>query len=324
MRARVSLKGPRIVAIGGGTGLSTLLRGLKAYSENITAVVTVSDDGGSSGTLRRELGVLPPGDIRSCLVALSEEETLLSKLFQYRFSSKGSLAGHSFGNLFLTAMTDIAGGFDRAVVSASDVLAVRGRVLPVTLRSVTLTATLKNGKTVRGESAISRSDSRIAKLHINPSLPPACPEVIRAIAAADCIVLGPGSLYTSIISNLLVDGVAKALKASKAPKIYVANIMTQPGETSGYSLNDHLEAIEAHGGRGLFNLVLSNRGRIPPGILKKYAKDGACPVTADERTRTITKVICSDIFSGESYARHDSAKLARAIMRAVKGRFHAC
>jgi uncharacterized cofD-like protein len=317
-------KGPRIVAIGGGTGLSTLLRGLKVYSENITAVVTVTDDGGSSGTLRRELGVPPPGDIRSCLVALSQEETLLSRLFQYRFSSSGSLAGHSFGNLFLTAMTDIAGGFDKAVASASSVLAVRGRVLPVTLRSVTLTATLENGKTVKGESAISRSNSRIDRLHIKPTLPPACPEVIKAIALADCIVLGPGSLYTSIISNLLVDGVGKALKSSKAPKIYVANIMTQPGETSGYTLNDHLKAIECHGGEGLFNLVLSNRGKIPQGIVKKYAKDGAWPVTADDETRKITKVICSDVFSGESYARHDSDKLARAIMRVVNGRVNIC
>jgi uncharacterized cofD-like protein len=309
--------GPRIVAIGGGTGLSTLLRGIKVYTENITAVVTVTDDGGSSGKLRKELGVPPPGDIRNCLVALSQEETLLSKLFQYRFSAKGSLAGHSFGNLFLTAMTDIAGGFDRAVVSASDVLAVRGRVLPVTLRSVTLTAVLENGKIVCGESAISRSKSRIARLRINPARPPACPEVLGAIRKADCIILGPGSLYTSIISNLLVGGIAKAIKASNAPKIYIANIMTQPGETSGYSLNSHLAAIEAHAGKGLFSIVLANSGAIPARILKKYAKDGASPVTADDRSRKLTKVISSDIFSGESYARHDSAKLAKAIIKAV-------
>ncbi|MCL2144938.1 MAG: YvcK family protein, partial [Endomicrobia bacterium] len=205
----------KIAAIGGGTGLSTLLRGLKKYCGNITAIVNVADDGGSSGILRSELGVLPPGDIRNCLVALSEEESLMSRLFQYRFPSKGSLAGHSFGNLFLTAMSAISGGFDNAISKSGEVLAIRGRVLPVTLLSVTLEAELESGKKIRGESSVSAAEERIKKIALTPFAPQAAPEVLDVLKKADIIIFGPGSLYTSIIVNLLVDGVVDSVKNSK-------------------------------------------------------------------------------------------------------------
>ncbi|MCL1972772.1 MAG: YvcK family protein [Endomicrobia bacterium] len=304
-----------IVALGGGTGLSTLLRGIKKRFSNITAIVNVADDGGSSGILRNELGVLPPGDIRNCLVALSEEESLMSRLFQYRFPSKGSLSGHSFGNLFLTAMSAISGGFDNAIAKSGEVLAIRGRVLPVTLSSITLEAELENGKNIRGESSVSKANERIKKINLAPFAPPAAPEVLEALKKADVMIFGPGSLYTSIIVNLLVDGVVDAVKNSKAYKIYVCNIMTQPGETKDYKLSDHIKAIEEHSYCGIIDCILANKGKIPKNVLKRYKRYDSYQVEAD---KVKTKTVKSSLFSDEIYARHDSDKLAKAIMRVCR------
>ena len=309
--------GPKIVAFGGGTGLSTLLRGIKKYTSNVTAVVTVTDDGGSSGALRRELGVLPPGDIRNCLVALSEKENLMARLFQYRFPRAGSLSGHSFGNLFLTAMSAISGGFDTGIERAGEVLAIRGKVLPVTLRLVILKAELLNGKIIEGESNIARSRTAIKHLSIYPSSPPAGPSVIDAINNADAVIYGPGSLYTSIIANLLVKGIAGALGKVKAPRIYISNIMTQPGETTGYTLSAHMAAIRRHTGKDLIDYALVNSGRIPPLLLKKYARKRSFPVTVDLVSSQDIKIIKGDIVSRQEYARHDSDKLAAMIMKVV-------
>lgn len=310
--------GPKIVAFGGGTGLSTLLRGVKKRTSNVTAVVTVTDDGGSSGALRRELGVLPPGDIRNCLVSLSEKENLMARLFQYRFPKTGSLSGHSFGNIFLTAMSAISGGFDTGIEKSGEVLAIRGRVLPVTLRSVFLKAELANGKTVKGECNMAKIKSRIKRLAIYPSPPPAGPSVLEAIAEADAILYGPGSLYTSIISNLLVRGIAGALRKNKAPKLYVSNIMTQPGETTGYNLSAHIDAVVSHVGEGLIDSVIVNSGAIPRNLLAKYAAKGQYPVEIDMKSTKKLKVIKADVVYHQEYARHDSEKLADVIMKAIK------
>lgn len=307
----------KIVALGGGTGLSTLLRGLKKYNAAITAIVSVADDGGSSGKLRNELGVLPPGDIRNCLVALSEEESLMSRLFQYRFPSKGSLSGHSFGNLFLTAMSAISGGFDNAIANCGEVLAIRGKVLPATLASVTLQAELEDGSKVSGESTVSKAESRISKIELMPPCPPAAPYVLDAIKNADAIIFGPGSLYTSIIVNLLVDGISDAVKASKAYKVYVCNIMTQPGETSGYALSDHIKAIEKHSYKGIIDCILINNAVVPESLAKRYEMSGAHQVENDYTgIRTVRRGLCSD----EIYARHDSAKLAKALINILETR----
>jgi uncharacterized cofD-like protein len=308
---------PRIVVLGGGTGLSTLLRGLKNYTPYLTAIVTVTDDGGSSGKLRRELGVLPPGDIRNCLVALSEEENLMTRLFQYRFPARGSLSKHSFGNLFLTAMSALTGGFDVGVAHAGRVLAIRGQVLPATLSSVTLQAKLVDGRTVKGETNIGRCDSQIEELQICPFPPPAGPQVLEAISAADGIVIGPGSLYTSVIANLLIKGIVPALRKAKAPKIYICNIMTQPRETIGYSFSDHLAAIEKHAGKGLLDYMVVNNGSMPRKVLRRYAQQGSFPVAIDRRTFPSMSVVRADLVSPSEFARHDSAKLAKAVMRVL-------
>ncbi|MCL2390622.1 MAG: YvcK family protein [Endomicrobia bacterium] len=305
----------KIAAIGGGSGLSTLLRGLKKYSGNITAIVNVADDGGSSGKLRDELGVLPPGDIRNCLVALSEEESLMSRLFQYRFPSKGSLSGHSFGNLFLTAMSAISGSFDNAIANSGEVLAIRGKVLPVTLSSVVMEALLVSGKKVFGESNIGKVKDKIKKVAVNPALPPAAPQVLETLKNSDVIILGPGSLYTSIVVNLLVDGVADAVKSSKAYKIYVCNIMTQPGETKDYKLSDHVRAIEEHSYQGIIDCVLANNGGVPDKLAKRYRKYGAKQVEID---KTDVKTVKSKLFSNALYARHDSDKLAEILINIIK------
>ncbi|MCL2485638.1 MAG: YvcK family protein [Endomicrobia bacterium] len=305
----------KIAAIGGGTGLSTLLRGLKKYSGNITAIVNVADDGGSSGKLRDELGVLPPGDIRNCLVALSEEESMMSRLFQYRFPAKGTLSGHSFGNLFLTAMSSISGSFDSAIANSGEVLAIRGKVLPVTLSSVVLEADLENGKKISGESNIGKVKERIKTITLNPAFPPAAPQVLETLKNADVIILGPGSLYTSIIVNLLVGGVADALKSSKAYKIYVCNIMTQPGETKDYTLSDHVRAIEEHTYKGVIDCILASSGEVPENLVKRYRKYGADQVKIN---KTGVKTIKSKLFSDEKYARHDSDKLAKTLIKIIK------
>ena len=250
-------KGPKIVAIGGGTGLSTLLRGIKVYSANITAIVTVADDGGSSGRLRREQGMLPPGDIRNCLAALADEEKLLTELFQYRFHTGEGLSGHSFGNLFLSAMNNITGDLEQAIAASSKVLAVRGRVLPATLTDVNLWAEMEDGRIIAGESQISEAGGKIIHIGCRPENPPALPAVLSAIEDADLILMGPGSLYTSIIPNLLVPEIREALARVNVPRLYICNIMTQPGETDGYTVSDHIDAIDAVSEMPLFDAVLA-------------------------------------------------------------------
>lgn len=310
----------KIVAVGGGTGLSTLLRGLKHYDVDITAVVTVSDDGGSSGRLRNELGVLPPGDIRNCLVSLSEEESLMTKLFQYRFPKKGALSNHSFGNLFLTALSSVSGGFDKAVANASDVLAINGKVLPVSLDNVKLTATLVNGKKVQGESKISKSKSAISQVEIYPKNAKVSKDVIDSIINADCVVLGPGSLYTSVIVNLLFDGFTTALKKTNAVKIYICNIMTQVGETTDFNLTDHIKALEKHSYEGMIDIVLVNNGEISVPIVRRYAKKCSVPVYIDKKRYNNIKILRKNFVSKTQYAHHDFTKLAETIFQLVRAK----
>lgn len=276
--------GPRIVAIGGGTGLSTLLRGLKLYTKNLTAIVTVADDGGGSGQLRQELGMLPPGDIRNCLEALANAEPLMTQLMHYRFT-EGTLAGQSFGNLCLAALNGIMPSFDRAVESLSQVLAITGRVLPVTNANVQLEATFENGVSVTGESQIFRckreQGCRIRQVRLLPERPQALPAAVEALEQAEVIVLAPGSLYTSIIPNLLVEGIVEAIERSRALKVYVCNVMTQAGETEGYTASDHIRALFKHSRPGLFDLCLVNATPIPPVVVQRYAREGAEPLFCD-------------------------------------------
>lgn len=308
----------RVVAIGGGTGLPTLLRGLKHYTSEITAVVTVTDDGGSSGRLRGELGIPPPGDIRNCLVALAGAEPLMERLFQYRFD-KGSLKGHSFGNLFIGALTEMLGDFEAAVRAASAVLRVHGYVLPSTTDNVQLGAVMTDGTIVMGETAITRSGKRIKRVFLRPEDCKPIPAVIHALRQAELIVLGPGSFYTSIIPNLLVDGVADAIRDSRAEVVTILNIMTQPGETDGYTAHDHLQAIADHLGAGLVKHVLVNSGPIDAARLERYAAQGAYPVVID-RERVIAsgvRIIEDDIVSRGELIRHDPDRLARALIEGM-------
>lgn len=313
-------RGTKIVAIGGGTGLSTLLRGLKDFSANITAVVTVADDGGSSGRLRREMGVLPPGDIRNCIAALADEEKLLTELFQYRFTAGEGLEGHSFGNLFLTAMSDVVGDLEGAVSASSKVLAIRGKVLPATLSDVSLWAKFADGKIVEGESNIPEVGGKIVEFGCNPPNPPALPAVIKAIEQAEYIILGPGSLYTSIIPNLLVSEIREAIAQSSVPRIYVCNIMTQPGETDGYTVADHIKAIDQVCGGKIFDAVLV-QGRSPSAqALRKYADEGSHPVYLDreEVSGLGRRIVPANVMNENlenSYVRHDSKLLAKALFR---------
>lgn len=316
--ARHSLKrGPKVVVIGGGTGLSVLLRGLKEYTSNLTAIVTVADDGGSSGRLRGDLGILPPGDIRNCLVALADKEPLMEELLQYRFST-GELAGHSMGNLLLAALTDTTGGFDQAVRSLSKVLAVRGQVLPATLSDVTLCAELADGRFVHGESKISNTRGRIKRVFLKPPRCLPLAEALAAIKEADAVVLGPGSLYTSIIPNLLVKGIPEALAKTSAIKIYVCNVMTQPGETGGYTASSHLGAIIAHAGKFLDYVVL-NTGQVPSRLRARYRQEGAEPVTADlaELEKLGIEAVCEDLVYRTEVVRHHPDKLARTILSLI-------
>ena len=281
-RRRKLNKGPKIVAIGGGTGLSTLLKGIKKLSNNITAVVTVGDDGGSSGRLREELGVLPPGDIRNCIAALADAEDLVTKLFQYRFKSGKGIEGHSFGNLFLTALCSITGDMLRAVKESSKVLSIRGRVLPSTLDDMRLVAKMDTGEIVKGESNIPEAEGKIVELCCEPADCKTLPEIILAIQEADLIIMGPGSLYTSVIPNLLIKDISKAISQSKAKKIYVCNVMTQPGETDGYSVSDHLYAIKKHAKEdNLIDAVLVN-DNFPENALDKYKDANQEPVEIDD------------------------------------------
>lgn len=283
---------------------------------DIVAVVTVTDDGGSSGRLRREYSVLPPGDIRNCLVGLSEDEALLARLFQYRFPVGRGLAGHSFGNLFLTALSNVTGDFPEAVRVTGQVLAIRGRIFPSTTANVTLEAALEGGQVVRGETKISKSRRRIQRVRLVPKTARPLPEVLRAIREADLILMGPGSLYTSIIPNLLVRGVADAIKRSKAKRVYIANLMTQPGETDGYSLADHIRAIYAHSHEGLFDCVIVNQTPMSRKLLRRYRGQGAAPVelSAAELRRMKLPSVAGNILLQDGVVRHDHKRLAELIL----------
>ena len=311
-------QGHSIVVIGGGTGLSTLLRGLKVYTSNIVAIVTVTDDGGSSGVLRRELGMSPPGDIRNCLVALADAEPLMTELFQYRFDAGGKgLEGHSFGNLLIAAMSNITGDFEQAVKETSKVLAIRGRVLPSTATAVTLQAEMEDGTLVEGETSIAEAPQAIKTIHLHPSNVQPLDEAIQAISLADVIVIGPGSVYTSIIPNLLVPGIAEAIRESQAAKMYVCNVMTQRGESDNYTASDHVKALLRHAEGRLFQYVLVNRQAPSAGLLVKYRSEGSDLVHPDvEKIRELGfRPVLGDFMSATTVVRHDSEKLAEAVMR---------
>ncbi len=319
LKARRS-RGPRIVAIGGGTGLPALLSGLKAHSDNLTAVVTVADDGGSSGRLRQDLNILPPGDLRNCLVALAETEPLMARLFQHRFKSRGGLAGHSFGNLFIAALTEVTGDFGEAVRASSKVLAISGQVLPVTFDDVRLSAVLSGGRKVQGESRISAAGGSIERLLLEPADARPNPEVLQAIAKADAIVLGPGSLYTSILPNLLVPGVAKAVERSGALKVLACNIMTQPGETDGFAASQHLQALREQTGLDLVDYMVVNTEQPGNDVLRRYAAKGQYPVAVDRdavEAGGVRLVKARLLESREGLVRHNPGRLARVIIRLI-------
>lgn len=320
-RHRHLAQGDRIVVIGGGTGLSTMLRGLKEHTSNIVAVVTVTDDGGSSGRLQREMGVLPPGDIRNCLVALADAEPIMTQLLQYRFGEEASgLSGHSFGNLLIAAMTRIAGDFEKAVKETSNILAIRGRVLPSTLDNVKLQAEMEDGSIVEGETNITRHPAAIKRIMLNPPNVKPLDETLRAIELADCIVLGPGSVYTSIIPNLLVQGIPEAIHESDAVKVYVCNVMTQPGETDGYRASDHVRAIATHAGRRIFDYVLVNQEKPSPALLEKYARENQYFVEPDAQAirEMGYRPVVGDYISQTDVVRHDPQKLAQAILKLIR------
>ncbi len=313
---RQLLLGPRVVALGGGTGLPAVLRGMKEYTANICAIVTVSDDGGSSGRLRVEFGILPPGDIRNCLVALADSEPVMERLFQYRFRQGEGLSGHTFGNLFILAMSEITGDFYRAVRESSQVLAVRGRVIPSTLDQVTLRAELTDGQVVEGESAIGAAPAPIRRLHLQPVGARAVEDAVQQIEEADVVVLGPGSLYTSVIPNLLVPEIAAALRRTKALKVYVSNIMTQPGETTRYTASQHIQAIIEQAGAGMVDCVLVNTGAIPEAQVRRYAERGAHVVEADmaEIACLGLEVVTADLVDVHGdLVRHHAARLAAKV-----------
>jgi len=316
-------KGPKVVAIGGGTGLSVLLRGLKEYTSNITAIVTVADDGGGSGILREDLGMLPPGDIRSCILALANTEPTMEKLLQFRFK-EGMLKGQSFGNLFLAAMNEIYGSFEVAIKETSNVLAVTGKVLPMTLENVTLYAVLENGHVIKGESKIPLKNkelgSRIDYIYMEPKISYPLDEAITAIEEADVIALGPGSLYTSVIPNLLVNNMVGKIHSARAPKVYISNVMTQPGETDGYTVLDHVNAILKHSQEDFLDYVIANIEEIPEETLRKYIFDGSEPVVLGDSDEDILekkgiKLIKENLVDIKNdYIRHDSMKLSQILM----------
>ena len=328
--AKTSSPGLRVVALGGGTGLSALLRGLKEHVvrrsdhqpsaerpiTDLVAIVTVTDDGGSSGRLRRENRMLPPGDIRNCMVALAKDETLLARLFQYRFHAGRGLVGHNFGNLFLTALTHVTGDFAEAVRVSAKVLAVRGRIFPSTISNVHLVATLTSGKRVHGETRISRSKVPIRKIELNPRRVRPLPMAIEAIAHADLILMGPGSLYTSIIPNLLIPEIARAIGHSKAPRVYIANLMTQPGETTHYSLSEHLRAIKEHVRGRVIDVVVANSKPVSPEVARRYRAQNAERVRLD-RDKLLQlglRVITDDLLEEHGVIRHNSARLGRLLV----------
>ncbi len=324
----------KVVAIGGGTGLAVLLRGLKRCVSSdasrrrpavaqLTAVVTVTDEGGSSGRLRRDFGMLPPGDIRNCLVALAEDEKILTRLFNYRFAAGKGLRGHSLGNLFLTALTNLTGDFSTAVRLASEVLAVRGEIFPATLADVRLRAQLSDGRWVEGESRIHRTRTPIRKLSIVPAHCRPLPETLRALAEADLITLGPGSLYTSLLPNLLVTRVAQQIANSRAVKVYIGNLMTQPGETRGYSAAEHLEAVLQHVGGNIFDFAVLNNRAFPPSMRRRYAAEQAEPVVNDLakiRALGISPVCAPVLQTEDGVARHDAERLSRLLLDLTRRR----
>jgi len=306
-------RGPRIAAIGGGHGLSTLLRGLKNHTNNLTAIVTVADDGGSSGRLREKLGILPPGDIRNCLAALSKDEALLTQLFQYRFSGGSGLDGHSFGNLFISALSDLTGSFEEAISESGRVLSVHGRVLPATLHDVKLVADVRlpymvNEVRVQGESQIPKMPGQVRRVWLEPNNAPAFPPVIQALLGADLILIGPGSLYTSLLPNLLVHDLMAALHASRALKVYICNIATQTGETVSYTCYDHVRSLEEHVGEDLFDIVLCNDNYEPS------LNESSRWVVADEVSRSDKRLYTADLVDHKQPWRHDSVKLAQVLM----------
>jgi uncharacterized cofD-like protein len=323
----------RVVVIGGGTGLSAVLQGLKAYAKtvpgesappvDITAIVTVTDDGGSSGRLRREFDVLPPGDIRNCMVALSEDSALLARLFQYRFQAGRGLKGHSFGNLFLMALTQVMGDFPEAVKVSSEVLKIAGRIYPATASNVALEATLADGAKVVGETRISHSRQRIRNVRLIPRKAPPLPAALTAIAEADVITFGPGSLFTSIIPNLLVDGMPAAIRASSAVKAYFVNLMWQPGETTEFSASDHIRAIHRHAGGKFLDYAVVNVRSIPSAVKKRYARQDALPVENDIDAifKMGLKIMAGNLASHDGKVRHDSAATAAVVFKlAQEGR----
>jgi uncharacterized cofD-like protein len=319
-RKRILEKGPKVVVVGGGTGLSTLLSGLKHRTSNITAIVTVADDGGSSGRLREEFGVLPPGDIRNCLVALADSEDILGPLFQFRFTQGKGLDGHNFGNLFITALASVTGDFAKAIKESSKVLAIRGKVYPATLEIVKLVARRENGVETEGESRIHlEKESPIERLFLVPRNCKATDESVEAIKEADVIVLGPGSLYTSVMPNLLIEGIQNAIVRSNAVKIYICNVMTESGETDGYSVSDHVKAIIKHTRPGIINCCIANVSRIPEDLYDKYKAEEQYPVKLDDMDEKWMEdekinLIKKDISWPKEYVRHNSDKLTEVIM----------
>jgi len=310
-------RGPRIVTVGGGTGLSVLLSGLKNYTSNISAIVTVADSGGSSGRLRQQFDVLPPGDIRNCLVALADAPALMRDLFQFRFDKSSEFSGHSFGNLFLTVMTRLTGDFEKAIKETSKVLALRGQVIPSTLGDVTLVAHFHDGSTVIGEDQIPKVRKAINKVSLTPELPLATLDALKAINEAQVIVLGPGSLYTSIIPNLLVKEITKAIADSDAIKVYVCNVMTQPGETDGYSVSDHIKALVSHSHAKILDYCVVNNGEVPGEILNRYSKDNSQLVPVDrKKIEGMGYRLIEEDFSiiSDGVIRHDPERLAKIIL----------
>lgn len=309
-------RGPKIVVIGGGTGLSALLRGLKEYTNNLTAIVTVADDGGSSGKLRHEMGILPPGDVRNCLVALADRENIMERLFSYRFDT-GTLKGHSLGNLLLAGLADTAGDFQKGIEQVGEVFALRGNVYPSTLEQVVLVADLADGRRIKGETAVRTTEGQIRRVYLEPGDCHPVPQALQALEEADLIVLGPGSLYTSVLPNLLVEGLREKIRTVSAPCVYVCNIMTEPGETDNYQAADHLQALIHHCGTDFVDAVLANKAAIPLEALQRYAEEGAAPVRGEARAieRLGIKYFEADLVQEGEVLRHDSERLARELVR---------
>ncbi len=312
---------PKIVVIGGGTGLSVMLRGLKKYDLDLTAIVTVADDGGSSGILRTELNMLPPGDIRNVIISLADTEPLLEMVLQHRFTQGEGLAGHNLGNLLIAAMQEITGDFVSAIKELSRVLAVKGSVLPASLQTVNLTAEFEDGTIVTGESNIPKVGKKIKRVFLEPTEIEALDEAVESILQADAIIIGPGSLYTSIIPNLLVSGIKEAVLTAKGKKIYIANVMTQPGETDDFTVIDHIKAIEDHIGRTFIDIVVVNQEEVEPGIIKQYRDKGANPVKPDiEKLDQLGYQVIADRFlTYHTYLRHDPKKLSEKIISIIMG-----